>query len=625
MKRPSAVQRFKYWFDNLMSKGTGALVLVLGVVVAVVVTIHALAVLLLGVRLDDVEEDQQVFEVFWVNLLRVLDADDIAADNGWGYRFAILIVTIVGVFVGATLVGIIAGGFNAKIEQLRKGRSEVIESGHTLLLGWNSKVVPLVQELSVANQSRRKPAIVVLAERDKVEMEDEIRAKVPDALGTRVVCRTGDPLDAGDLMLANPYGARSVIILGDEQHPDPDVRAIKTALALTSHPERPERKLHVVGQIRNATNAEVALLVGKDEVKWILATEKFGQITAQTSRQPGLSDVYSELLSFDGSEIYFSAQPSLYGQAYKDIVPAFANSAVMGFTVDGSVKLNPQPEDIYAEGEELILFTEDDSTVVVGAGGEVDASVIQSPKRHTEPPEHTLVLGYNKRVPGMLGELNEYVAPGSSVTIVSEVPVDGLSEIKELDNLSVNVVQANTSSRATLAGLDLERFDHAIVVAYRDAMNLQDADAKTLVTLLQLREIIKERGAELNIVSEMLDDRNRRLAEVTQTDDFIVSDHLISLMMAQVSEHVLLAEVFDEIFGAEDSEVYLRPAEWYVTLGSEVNFYTVVQAALARHETAIGFMCVGNDISEAEVKINPNKDVRRTFTPGDRIVVLAER
>ena len=35
----------------------------------------------------------------------------------------------------------------------------------------------------------------------------------------------------------------------------------------------------------------------------------------------------------------------------------------------------------------------------------------------------------------------------------------------------------------------------------------------------------------------MLDVRNRELAEVTQADDFIVSDKLVSLMLAQVSEN----------------------------------------------------------------------------------------
>ena len=55
----------------------------------------------------------------------------------------------------------------------------------------------------------------------------------------------------------------------------------------------------------------------------------------------------------------------------------------------------------------------------------------------------------------------------------------------------------------------------------------------------------------------MLDHRNRELAEVTQADDFIVSDRLISLMLSQLSENEELNAVFDELFNPEGSEVYL--------------------------------------------------------------------
>ena len=46
----------------------------------------------------------------------------------------------------------------------------------------------------------------------------------------------------------------------------------------------------------------------------------------------------------------------------------------------------------------------------------------------------------------------------------------------------------------------------------------------------------------------MLDLRNRELAEVTQADDFIVSDQLISLMLAQVAENKHLNAVFADLF-----------------------------------------------------------------------------
>ena len=62
-----------------------------------------------------------------------------------------------------------------------------------MILGWSDSIFTIISELTLANESRRKPVVVVLADRDKVEMEEDIRAKVPDLRGTRVVCRSGSP------------------------------------------------------------------------------------------------------------------------------------------------------------------------------------------------------------------------------------------------------------------------------------------------------------------------------------------------------------------------------------------------------------------------------------------------
>jgi hypothetical protein len=93
-----------------------------------------------------------------------------------------------------------------------------------------------------------------------------------------------------------------------------------------------------------------------------------------------------------------------------------------------------------------------------------------------------------------------------------------------------------------------------------------------------------------SIVSEMLDLRNRELAEATQVDDFIVSEHLISLMMAQLSENAQLFDVFTDIFDPEGAEIYLKPVGDYVATGEPVNFYTVTEAARRRGETRFGPM-----------------------------------
>src|SRR5690606_15072789 len=125
-----------------------------------------------------------------------------------------------------------------KVEQLRKGRSTVLEKEHTLILGWSSKVFPVIAELILANESRGRSAIVVLADRDKVEMEDEIVSRISNTFKSRIIVRSGDPMDLTDLEIASPHTARSIIILAPEDDTDPDAVVVKTALAIANNPRR---------------------------------------------------------------------------------------------------------------------------------------------------------------------------------------------------------------------------------------------------------------------------------------------------------------------------------------------------------------------------------------------------
>ena len=125
----------------------------------------------------------------------------------------------------------------------------------------------------------------------------------------------------------------------------------------------------------------------------------------------------------------------------------------------------------------------------------------------------------------------------------------------------------------------------------------------------------------------MLDLRNRALAEVTRTDDFIVSDRLVSLMLAQIAENKELNAVFDDLFDPAGSDIYPKPAENYVALGEPVNFYTVVESARRRAEVAFGYRvkALANNPERGHgLVVNPDKSDVITFAAGDRIIVLAE-
>jgi hypothetical protein len=125
----------------------------------------------------------------------------------------------------------------------------------------------------------------------------------------------------------------------------------------------------------------------------------------------------------------------------------------------------------------------------------------------------------------------------------------------------------------------------------------------------------------------MLDLRNRELAETAHVDDFIVSDHFVSLMMAQISENSALHNVFADIFDPEGSEIYLKPVVDYVEVGKPVNFYTVVESARRRGHIAIGYRRLdeaGDKGKSYGIHTNPKKSEPVTFAPEDRLIVVAE-
>jgi hypothetical protein len=298
-------------------------------------------------------------------------------------------------------------------------------------------------------------------------------------------------------------------------------------------------------------------------------------------------------------------------------------------TGNDRIELNPPMETEVTAEDALILIAEDDSAIVLteDTDTEVDAGVIRKPRPRIEKPERTLVLGWNDRAPTMIAHLDRYVPPGSEVTVVAPEGAGLPTRFDELAHQTVSVRTGNTSDRRTLDALEVPSYDHIIVLSYFDGSGSDDADSRTLVSLLHLREIAERSGRSFSIVSEMLDDRNRELAEIARADDFIVSDRLVSLMMCQVSENKEYAAIVEELIDPEGSEVYLKPADEYVESGVPLSFYTVVEAARRRGEMAVGYRVMaeaGDPRKSYGVHLNPAKSRRIEFAEGDKVIVLAE-
>jgi hypothetical protein len=284
------------------------------------------------------------------------------------------------------------------------------------------------------------------------------------------------------------------------------------------------------------------------------------------------------------------------------------------------------------KGDQVFALAEDDDKLVLSASAKPsiqDGALRTDSAPRKSAPEKCLIIGWNHSGATIVHELDHYVAEGSQVTVVSDLfnlDKQIQQQAGELKNQKVVIKEGDTTDRALLDDLNAPDYDHVIVLAYSH-LETQDADAKTLITLLHLRDMAEKDETPFSIVSEMLDLRNRELAEAAKVDDFIVSDHLISLMTTQLSENRELFAVFTDIFDPEGAEVYLKPISDYVITGQPVNFATVVEAARRRGETALGYRLMSEmgDAGKAYgVHTNPKKSAQVTFDPQDKAVVIAE-
>jgi hypothetical protein len=156
-------------------------------------------------------------------------------------------------------------------------------------------------------------------------------------------------------------------------------------------------------------------------------------------------------------------------------------------------------------------------------------------------------------------------------------------------------------------------YDHVVVLGYRDTLSPAHADARTLLTLLTLRNVRRQ----ARVVAEVLDSRDAIIAERTGADDLVVSDQLSSLMIAQLTERPELNHVLGELFHPAGASISLRPADLYVGAGA-LSYATVVSAARDQGQVALGYRLAGG-----QVILNPPKSATVTLRPDDQVVVLA--
>ena len=585
----------------------------------------------------------------WETLLSTLDTGNLGALDDQVkpfFLFLMLIATLFGLFFMALLIGLVSEGITKKMNELAKGRSRVLEQGHTVILGYNDNTLILLRELLEANRNQsKKQAIVVLDEVDVGVMGDEIRGRLRNIDGyrnTRIICRKGIIYDLADLEMCSIRTASAIII-----NTVTDFETTKTILAVTRIiGEMPEETgVYAVAVIYDRENEAAAQIAGsdragKERLEMLSLQKTLARIIVHTSRQPGLSMVFTEVFSFLGSEFYIVDEdknyPALYHKSIYEINSLLKNAIAIGVCKKAQGNVIDRPgRNMFEKGDRLIVLQSDDDPF------EIESEVCTRMDfgiRDRLPIERNncMIIGIHKLVNDVIFEESEYLQKGSRIIAVEDN--NGKKEISHrtkdvLKEKEIELVETGLPEGYGKVELFhvLDRFqpESIIVLTNHESGEPEKEDEHSLKTLLYLREYRRLHHAGFSITSEIHTARNQRIVSATGEDDFIISRHIASLLMAQISQKKEITGLFQELLTSDGYEIYIKETKYYVPSDLTMSLYTVIDAVAQRNELFIGFRRKNAEGYDIPVLNPPKRDERGelisySFSDGDYFVVIAE-
>lgn len=538
-----------------------------------------------------------------------------------------LILSTTGLVVFSLLVSLINTTMRSRLEALRKGDTPAPERNHVLILGWNNKVVAILQQLA-----RLQPdvKVVILAPRKIDIMEEQLRLAGIQREKIKVILRTGTPSNHGELDRVAVHQATSVIILATDGD---DSESIKTMVLLAARTDWAGAPPTLTAEIAMERNHELAMIAARNKLHIISTSRIISKVIVQTVRNPGLADVYNEIFSPSGNSIYVQTMPDCTDRPLAEIAYSLPDAVPIGISwdekKDGMVRhaagLNLEPEYELAEDERLVLLMRGVPTEYHKSGLAV-SEIYQQGGSIPSVPARVLLIGWNDILYDILQELNAHAPSGTRISILS-----GLSEeeaqqrvtahqTNELNNLTITFHAGDAAHQHAYANLDISTFQ-SIVVLTDSLVKQSDADTYTLRILLRLSDLRKRNKTSAHTVVELLDRNNRILLAGLGVDDIVVGSEVVSAQLAQIARQEVLAPIYRELLSAGGVEISMRPASDYVKLGTDCSFNDLIYASQQKMEIALGLRLA----RKGKVLLNPSRAIIWQLEEHDKVIVLAQQ
>jgi len=557
-----AYKVIRFWFDNSISrKGSLAFWTIVAASAAVGIGVIAQEVVLPKVSGDELENFGPVTQGFWAGVERAL-----GRPGATGATEALIDFWFW--FVGMMILGTIFAWRTSALEGLKArilaGRTPVLLSGHFAVLGWSQLAKSLVREVAESNNTSRRFPVVILAQSDRYLIERELNEYLT-SLGlegkVRLVVRTGDPVSVNDLARIALSKAKAVEVV----EPEAEASSLRVpAVVLAAFRFGLGEGVTIVAESRSRDVTRL-LKATKAPVFAVASSSTIAEFAAQSARHPSIIHGLLELLNFSGSEIYAKPSTGFEGTTFGDAQKRISHGTLVGTSQGADLMLNPPVGHVIAESTELLVAAENimeaqrsllkDS--VPGKFGNVDLHPTD------DAAKVVCIVGNSELAQAVARSLLVFLSAASSVVLISESgPAESMGEYAE--NFEHLICPNLLSPR--VGDLIPDSVDEIVLIGNPNgAGSLDEADAKTALTLQLIRLAAARRGLAPRFTVEILNPSNRTLIEEASGDEVVIGDEIVAMVMAQGMQDPRIGKILLDLANP--------------TWGSALNAYDVADRA----------------------------------------------
>ena len=605
MEKPSLKDRIQYWFDNRMIKGSGHLI-------GILLGCSAAAVVLLVVIMTAVTHDAGNFYInLWNGFVTMINAwmpEYVPDPNDPPEVLSLIfnaLIALCGILFTSVLIGVVTSMIEEKIVSLRKGDSPVLESGHTVVLGFYAGEYTLLKELILA-AAKDSRVIVVAGDEDIDAMEQQIKENIDVPKTIRLICRSIDIFDPASLSRLALNESSEIVI-----SPTSNYRAAKIILALLKVVDK-ESAARINAIIYKDEYLLPETTAKKHHVSILKTNDTIAKVIAHSCIQPGLSDVFTEIFNFEGDEFYLVTMQESRGMTFRELSQRLKQATPIGLIRDGETIVNPDGDTMLTGEERIILFTQDRASCSLMPSHEDRESLPEKVNLlQNRKKKKVCIIGSNKQLPIILETLPQYVNEVLLVN-VSDADSEKLAGINK--NLHIKNLQADLLNEDEMIAIVTEY--HHVVLLSRNEEDDDKEDMKTSFLLLRLRDIRSRNHLRFNITAEMHRESNQSLVVSDDATDFVVASNLASLFLAQLAETPDLDALFSELLSNEGNELQLLKAKYLNAAGT----YTASQLRGIAADN--GYVFLGYRPADGPYCFNPPLEERITLEPYQYLVLI---